>query len=239
MKPIAAGSGNGVTRDGLIKYAGAQRDIFATGKAEATAAVAEMAQSATCYGLGAAAALDGEITVLAGKPFVAQIRGDSYVVDHGLEHRAAFAVWTEQRNWREEAVPADVVGYLDLQRCVKARAVAASIDVTQPFPFRLVGTPKEVKWHINVDRADGKPITPELFAKSKANYVARNQPMEIIGFYSEHHAGIFISAYAPAIKSDSAARNFIHIHFVACDGAATGHIDDLALDGGMRLLLPM
>jgi acetolactate decarboxylase len=238
MKPNATGSAGVVIEEGPVKHAGAQRSIFTTGKAEATVSVAEMAQGSACFGVGAAAGLDGEITVLAGKPFVAKVRGDTCAVDHGLEHRAAFAVWTEQANWRDEPVPAGVAGYLDLQQFVKARAAAAGMDVTQPFPFRLVGTPKEVKWHINVDRTEGKPITPELFAKSKARYVANNQPMEIIGFYSEHHAGVFIGASVPAIKADSAVKNAIHIHFVARDGTATGHIDDLVLDGDMRLLLP-
>jgi alpha-acetolactate decarboxylase len=238
MKPSATNSASTATQEGLVKYAGAQRDIFTTGKAEASVAVAEMAQGSGCYGLGAVAALDGEITVLAGKPFVARVRGGTCTVDYGVAHSAAFAVWTEQANWRDESVPEDIVGYVDVQRFVKARASAAGLDVTQPFPFRLVGTPKEVKWHINVDRTGGKPITPDLFAESKANYVARHHAMEIVGFYSERHGGVFISAYAPAVKTESGVRNAMHIHFVARDGTATGHIDDLVLDGGMRLLLP-
>lgn len=237
MKPGSAGSASAVIQEGLVKHAGAQRDIFTTGKAQPNVSLAQMACSG-CYGVGAAAGLDGEITVLAGKPFVAQVRGATYEVDHGLDHSAAFAVWTEQTDWRDEPVPADVVGYLDVQRFVKARAAAAGLEVEQPFPFRLAGAPKEVKWHINVDRTEGRAITPELFAESKANYTARNRAMEIIGFYSEKHGGVFISAYAPAVKPESAAKNAMHIHFVARDGAATGHIDDLTLDGGMRLLLP-
>ena len=33
--------------------------------------------------------------------------------------------------------------------------------------------------------SEGKPITTELFAKSKASYVAKRQGMDIVGFYSE------------------------------------------------------
>jgi Alpha-acetolactate decarboxylase len=225
-------------QEGRVSYAGAQSDLFASGKAQPMVSVAEMARDSDCYGLGAAAGLDGEITVLAGKPFVAKVRGDTYVIDHRLDHDAAFAVWARQTAWRDEPVPAEVVGYLDLQLFIKARAAAAGIASAQPFPFRLVGSPREVKWHINVDRTEGKPITPDLFAKSKMNYVARGQAMEIIGFYSESHAGVFISAYARAVKPESGVGNAMHIHFVARDGTATGHIDDLVLDGGMRLLLP-
>lgn len=237
MKAIT-GSVSTAIQEGRVSYAGAQSDLFASGKARPAVSVAEMARDSDCYGLGAAAGLDGEITVLAGKPFVAKVRGDIYVVDHRLDHDAAFAVWARQTAWRDEPVPRDVVGYLDLQRFVRARAAAAGIDPAQPFPFRLSGAPREVMWHINVDRTEGKPITPDLFAKSKMNYVAREQAMAIVGFYSERHAGVFISAYAPAAKPDSGVRNAMHIHFVARDGLTTGHIDDLVLDGGMRLLLP-
>ena len=80
---------------------------------------------------------------------------------------------------------------------------------------------------------EGKPITRELFAKSKANYVAKNQPADIVGFYSENHPGVFISAYAPAITADSGVKNAIHIHMVSRDGNAAGHIDDITLAPGM------
>jgi acetolactate decarboxylase len=226
------------TKEGLVEYAGAQKNIFSTGKAEQTVSVADMAAGADSYGVGAVAGLDGEITVFKGKPYVTKVRGDDFTLDHGHDHGAVFAVWTRQPNWREESILAETRSYLDLQRLVKARVVAAGIDVSKPFPFRLVGTPAEVKWHINVDLTEGKAITRELFAKSKANYVAKNQPMDIVGFYSENHPGVFISAYAPAIKPDSGVKNAIHIHLLSHDDKAAGHIDDLTLAPGMKLLLP-
>jgi len=225
-------------KEGLVEYAGSQKNIFATGKADKALTVANMVTGPDSFGVGAAAGLDGEITVYRGTPYVTKVRGNEVVVDHGVRHGAVFAVWTKQSKWSEEPVPAEVKGYVDLQRFVKERAASAGIDVTKPFPFLLVGTPAEVKWHVNVDRTEGKPITPELFAKSKANYVAKNEPMDIIGFYSENHPGIFISALAPAIKPDSGARNAMHIHMVSRDGKTSGHIDDLTLAPGMTLRLP-
>lgn len=226
------------TKEGLVEFAGAQKNIFATGKAEPALTVGTMAGTTDYFGVGAVAGLDGEITVYRGKPYISKVRGDTVSVDHARNHGAVFAVWTRQSNWREEPIPAEVKSYLELQSFVKARATAAGIDVTKPFPFLLAGAPAEVKWHINVDLTEGQPITPELFAKSKANYVAKNQPTDIVGFYSENHPGVFISAYAPAIKADSGVKNAIHIHMVSRDGKAAGHIDDLTLQAGMSLRLP-
>lgn len=89
-----------------------------------------------------------------------------------------------------------------------------------------------------MDLTEGKPVTQELFAKSKANHVTRNQAMDIVGFYSEQHPGVFISAYAPAIPPGGTARNAMHIHMVTRDGRAAGHIDNLSLAPGMVLRLP-
>ncbi len=226
------------THEGLVEYAGSQKRIFETGKAEQTVSVAAMSACSDAFGVGAVAGLDGEITIIQGQPYVTQVRGDRYTVDQGHEHGAVFAVWTCQTKWRSEAVPDNVKGYLDLQDFVKTRAAAAGIDIMKPFPFRLVGSPTEVKWHVNVDLTGGKAIDSELFTKSKANYVARNQPMEIVGFYSEQHPGIFISAFAPAIPKESGLKNAIHIHMLTQDGKAAGHIDNIALAPGMTLLLP-
>lgn len=227
------------TKVGLLEYSGSQKSIFDTGKAEAKVPVIAMSGSSDIFGVGAVAGLDGEITVFQGKPYVTKVRGDSYIMDHGTDHAATFAVWTRQTAWIEQSVPAEIKSYLDLQNFVKAQAAAAAgIDVSQPFPFQIVGTPVEVKWHINVDLTDGKPINKELFAKSKASYVIKNESMDIIGFYSEKHPGVFISAYAPAISADSGAKNAMHIHLVSRDGKSAGHIDNLTLGSGMILRLP-
>jgi acetolactate decarboxylase len=131
-----------------------------------------------------------------------------------------------------------VKGYVDLQKFVKAQALAAGLDVAKPFPFLLSGTPAEIKWHINVDRTEGKPITNELFVKSKEPFVTKNEPVDIIGFFSESHSGVFLSQYAPAIKEGSGIKNAIHIHFVSRTSKASGHIDDIILREGMVLRLP-
>ena len=120
----------------------------------------------------------------------------------------------------------------------KQQAQAAGIDVTKPFPFLLSGTPVEIKWHINVDRTEGKPMTKELFAKSKAPFVTKNEPVDIVGFYSETHSGVFLTKYAPAIKEDSGMQNFIHIHLVSRTSKAAGHIDNITFGDGMVLRLP-
>lgn len=228
----------GAKKEGAVEYVGAQKEIFKTGKAASVVSLEELAGKKGVFAIGPIDGLDGEITIFDSKPYITKVRGNDYTVDKTLKHGAIFLVWTEQANWIDVPVPATVKGYVDLQKFVKEQAQKAGIDVTKSFPFLMNGTPAEIKWHINVDRTDGKPITKELFAKSKQGYVAKSEPVDIIGFYAEKHPGEFISQYAPAIKEGSGMENHIHIHLVSKTSKAAGHIDDITFGDGMVLRLP-
>lgn len=235
---VATMAAAGAIKEGLVEYVGAQKTIFKTGKAESVISLEELSGRKNLYAMGPIDGLDGEITIFDSRPYITQVRGNDYTLDTTLKHGAFFLVWTEQNAWTGMPIPASVRGYLDLQKFVKEQAQKAGIDVTKPFPFLLSGTPAEIKWHINVDRTEGRPITKELFMKSKQPYVAKNEPADIIGFYSDHHAGVFLSQYAPAIKEGSGMENNIHIHLVSKTSKAAGHIDDITLAEGMTLHLP-
>jgi len=228
----------GAKKEGLVEYVGAQKDIFVSGKASSVVSLEDLSGHTGVYAMGPIDGLDGEITIFDSKPFITQVRGSDYILDKTFSHGAFFLVWTEQAAWRDVPVPATVKGYVDLQNFVKAQAQAAGIDVTKPFPFLLAGTPVEIKWHINVDRTEGKPITKESFAKSKQPFTTKNEPVDIIGFYSEHHAGVFLTKFTPVIKEGSGMENAIHIHLVSRTSKAAGHIDDLVLGERMVLRLP-
>lgn len=229
---------SGSKKEGLVEFVGAQKTIFATGKAASVLSLEELAGRKNLYAMGPIDGLDGEITIFDSKPYITKVRGSEMTMDTTLKHGAIFLVWTEQTTWKDMPVPSSVKGYADLQKFVKEQAQANGIDAAKPFSFLLAGTPSEIKWHINVDRTEGKPITKELFAKSKEGYVMKNEAVDIIGFYAEGHPGEFISQYAPAIKEGSGMQNFIHIHLVSKTGKAAGHIDDITFGGGMILRLP-
>ncbi len=228
----------GSKQEGLVEYVGTQKTIFATGRALSVVSLEDLAGRKGLYAVGPIDGLDGEITIFDSKPFITKLRGEDIVMDNTFKHGAFFLVWTEQSRWKDISVPVWVKGYVDLQQFVKEQAQASGIDVTKPFPFLLAGTPVEIKWHVNVDRTDGKPITKELFVKSKAPFITKNEPVDIIGFYAENHVGVFIAEYAPAIKEGSGIKNAIHIHLVSRASSAAGHIDDLTLGEGMVLKLP-
>ena len=226
-------------QEGLAKFIGAQNKIFETGKADAALSLRSLQDGEGLYAIGPVKDLDGEITIFNSHSYITKVRGSGYTVTRSWDYDAIFLVWTHQQKWRDVSIPETVAGYLDLQQFVKVQAASQGIDPSKPFPFLLSGAPAELKWHINVDRSEGKPITQELFVQSKASYVMKGEPVDVIGFYSEHHLGIFITPYPPAIRPGSGQTNALHMHLVSRTSEAAGHIDDITLGKGMVLRLPV
>ena len=159
---------------------------------------------------------------------MSKVRGSeaAYVVDRTFNHGAIFLAWTQVREWDDVRVEDSVSSYRELEILVREAARQKGIDTDAPFPFLMSGTPREMLWHINVDRTDGQLITRELFRRSKQQYALRGERVDIFGVHSERHGGIFM---AEGLK--------IHIHFVSRESAATGHIDEIA-PAFLRLRLP-
>ncbi|MDO8906949.1 MAG: acetolactate decarboxylase [Pseudohongiella sp.] len=224
--------------DGLVNFAGRQADIVGENNIDGLVQIASMSGQYGAYGLGAYQGLDGEITVFEGQPYVTQIRNGDIILTHQTDGSAIFAAWTTNTEWQDEPVPARVNSYVELQYFIKERAEASGIDTAATaFPFLITGSPKELQWHINTDRTDGRAVTRESFQASKDSFVLRDEAVNIVGFYSESHHGVFIGNYAPAM-GDSVELNAMHMHLVSQDGALAGHIDDLTFTDGMVLRLP-
>jgi acetolactate decarboxylase len=217
----------GAVRSGMVNYVGEQGQIVKTGRAMGTISLTELAGKRNLYALGPVEALDGEITLFNGRPYVSKVRGNtSFVVDRTFRHRAIFLVWVQVKCWNNVCVPRSVTNYRELEEFIRNAAELMNVDTGTPFPFLMMGTPQELGWHINVDRTGGQPITQDLFQKSKQYYSLRGECVDIFGVYSDKHQGIFT-------RQDLKT----HLHFVSRESPATGHIDAIN-PGGLTLRLP-
>ena len=117
--------------------------------------------------------------------------------------------------------------YAELERFVAEAAKSAGVDTSKPFPFLLKGTPEKVDWHVNNYVSADTPLTHEKHDKAKFKGVLKNQAVEIIGLYSDKHAGVFTHHTTN-----------MHLHVRSVSGGVMGHLDDITLGSGASLYLP-
>ena len=210
-----------------VEYRGAMREMFANGNIGGNISLTEFRNKPHLYAVAPLEGLRGEITVLDGTSYVSFVRNNSVVVEKSWDAKAIFMVWAEVAEWREVSVPENVKTYAELEKFVAEAAKSANIDASPPFPFLLKGTPANVNWHINNYVSDNTPLTQEKHDQAKFKGVLENEAVEIVGFYSDKHAGVFTHHTTN-----------MHLHLRSASGNVMGHLDDITLNNGTSLYLP-
>ena len=180
------------------------------------------------FGMGPLGRMQGEITVLNGKPFGASVneKGEG-IVQENWAIEAPFFVYANVDKWEKHPFNAKINSLDDLQKTVAHIARQNGFDTQQPFPFRLEGTIATLTTHIVMPRSP--EIAGYQATKKQADYDLVNQKGELLGFYSEKHQGIYT-------HKDS----FIHVHFVSKDRKTMGHVDKINDENSkMTLYLPV
>jgi acetolactate decarboxylase len=208
-----------------VKSEGEMRTVMLKGDLAARADTAALRGRKGLYALGPVEGLKGEVSIFDGKPAIATVRDGKPMVAEEWP-KACFLVSAEVERWGKTELPKGVESLEHLQAFVEKSAKAAGLDAEKPFPFLVTGTPKKVKYHI-VWKTDGLPHTKELHAKAKLPFEVEGREVELLGFYSDKHHGVFT-------HHDTN----IHAHFRAADGKDSGHVDAVELTAGMWLHLP-
>jgi hypothetical protein len=105
-------------------------------------------------------------------------------------------------------------------------AVETGIDVDQPFPFLLQCHMAQATFHILCNQSDGE-YNPHLHEKAKVRLSIADKAVEIVGFYSRQHRGMFTPR-----DSD------FHMHVRTLDNQLSGHLESFSSNQGMILYLP-
>ena len=93
-------------------------------------------------------------------------------------------------------------------------------------PMLVRGVASTLVVHV-LDKRDGRPHSPERHEQAKVRFTLHDREVEVIGFHSTAHRGIF----TPADSN-------VHMQFRANDGHASGHVERLDLAPGWALGLP-
>src|SRR5215475_5349633 len=216
---VTASSGHGV------RWAGAQRDVLG-GDISGRVDLAELAALPDLYGLGPLEGVRGEVTIVRGVPSIARMDHGRVVTTEAWNARACFLVWTQVPVWHARVQEDDAVDLEGIEHAVVALAREQGIDVSRPFPFFVDGAVSDAVLHV-LDKRDGLPHTPERHEQAKVRQRLTRIPVEVIGFHSRHHHGVF-----------TPKESNVHAHARTADRSVSGHVETIRLTPGARIAVP-
>lgn len=134
---------------------------------------------------------------------------------------APFLVYCNVKNWQAFSLESDINNLAGLQNEIQSLARSNGLDLQTAFPFKISGLIDKAKYHVIWKDLKVKEHSPEIHKKSKVFYSITEERTDILGFYSQNHAGIFT-------HYDS----FIHAHIINADRSKMGHLDQIDMKAG-------
>ncbi|MFQ5627907.1 MAG: acetolactate decarboxylase [bacterium] len=209
-----------------VRYRGALKNAMQEGDISAKIDLDSLANRKHLYALGAVENLKGEILIFDGKPFVSTVVDSIVGISSSFSHKATLLVYVQVARWHEVAIPSSIVTSKQLEDFIASETQKRKL--ANPFPFLLKGRPAHLEWHV-IDWPEGdSDHTHEKHKQSGVNNSLSSEEVDVLGFYSEQHHGIFTHHSTN-----------MHLHFKTRSGDLAGHVDDIELDGKMKLYLPL
>ena len=209
----------------IVKYSGSMSKM---GKENFKATIIlDTLPKSNLYGLGPYGKMQGEITVIDGKPLIAEAQADgSAKVSQSWKAEAPFFVYQQVSDWVAYDLSFEMESLASLQQAIETIARQKGYNLTTPFAFKVVGNIDNLTTHIVLPRSS--EIQGYQAGENQLNYEYNNSNGELIGFYSQQHQGVYT-------HKDS----YIHVHFISKDMTQMGHVDKISLSGkSLTLLLP-
>lgn len=208
-----------------VRCVGAMRDVMWKGELGGTIDLDTIQNRKGLYGLGPVEYLKGELLIMDGIAYRSTVTGDSSMkVEKTFMSKAPFFVYANETEWEELLLPAGIKSISDLERYLDR----VSKDRYRPFVFRLSGEVESALIHIQNLPEGTKVSSPEEAHTGQVNYEISNNEVDIVGFFSTEHAGVFT-------HHDSK----VHLHLITEDKQQMGHLDEVEFrKGRMQLFLP-
>ena len=199
-----------------VQVFGALKAMMHQGDYRAHIQLEDLNPQAGLFALGAMKDLAGEILILDGVPLHTRPNGDSVYMDKDFSGGATLLVASVVTQWVEIRVPSAIRDQKQLVRFIQTSAEKMGFGRQRPFPFLLRGQVESIHWHV----IDGTKIqtgdSHEKHRQSGPHGMLRDVEVEILGFHSKNHKGIFTHHDTP-----------VHMHFALKDYTLAGHLDSL------------
>lgn len=210
-----------------VSFVGALKNFRMKGDISAKLDLKVLEGKSELYALGAYENLKGEIQIFDGAPYGTIVSGEKLVFDHSFEKKASLLVYTQVKSWREIPIPDFVDSQSKLELFLSDLGEQVGFAAEKPFPFLIKGKVRNLAWHIIDWNKEDTLHNHKKHIESGLNGELSDADVEILGFYSDHHKGIFTHHMTS-----------VHMHFKTSDSSLAGHVDDLTPGKGMQLMLP-
>jgi acetolactate decarboxylase len=211
--------------DYTVKWVGAQRNVL-QGDISGHIALTAISDLQNLYAVGPAERLQGEISIFDSVPSISKITDGAIGIETDFKINACFLVYAQVSAWYRVTFPIAIADEATLESYIMKAASELGIDVSQPFPFLINATPERATFHV-LDKRDTLPHNAELHEKAKVRFLLQNEPVDVIGFYSNRHRAIFTPGEAN-----------VHMHVKNADGRVSGHLEKIQLERGATLAVP-
>lgn len=206
-----------------VQIVGAMKNVMWKGEMGAQIDLDTLSNTEGLYGLGPLSYLRGELLLNNGKSYISRVTADtSMSVDQSFEASAPFFVYARVKEWTEVELPAELKTIPDLEKFIATQ----SSDLKRPFAFKLSGVVASARIHIQNLPPGSQVSSPKEAHQGQTEYNLENEPVEIIGFFSTDHQGIFT-------HHDS----YLHMHLISEDELKMGHLDAMEIQA-LKLYLP-
>lgn len=215
-----------ITRKIQINVSNAMSKVMWEGKLAGNIDLDTIQQKEHLYGIGPVEYLKGEILILDGQSYIANVVNDtSMLVQETFNTKAPFFVYATVPQWMEYMSPNNIKNIKQLESYLLG---IYNDSGKEPFTFRIKAMIDKATIHL-VNLPNGKVVqSPDDAHTGQTNYTLQNREVEIIGFFSTKHKGVFT-------HHDS----FLHMHLITIDKTLMGHLDSITFsDGPVKLYLP-
>jgi len=210
--------------DHTVRIVGAMSNVMHKGELFATIDIDTISDKAYLVGLGPMENLSGEILILDGHVYTSTVTHDhemSVTSTNGV--KAPFFAYTHVKHWQDVMLPDSINTLPQLEHFLDQ----ITQKFSRPFFFRVSAVADSAAIHVVNLPPGAKVSSPEDAHQASQAYIIRDKSVNLIGFFSTRHQGVFTHQ-----------GSFTHIHLITADHQQMGHLDSIKFKSGTRLLLP-
>lgn len=210
-----------VSNEDGIKVVGAMRNVMLKGELFGRIDIDTIRNRKNLYGFGPAEYLTGELLIVNGKSYVSKVLPDStMIVEETYKVKAPFFAYDNITDFEVEDLPASIRTISQLEEYINHKLK----NYNKAIFFKISDTIESAIIH-TLNLPEGTEVKSHNDAhQGKVSFEIRNKKIDIIGFFSREHTGIFT-------HHDSN----LHMHLISKDPSMMGHLDKAHFSKGAKI----